>query len=215
MLTGNIFHSAVMKMSVVSPEFRERYLSNPEHPNRFEGRAVVFDGPEDYHPRIDDPALAIDENTMLFMRGAGPKGYPGAAEVVNMRAPDYLLKKGITSLVCVGDGRQSGTSGSPSILNASPEAASGGGAGADRDRRPGACSTSTPAGSTCWWTRPSSPAGASGWRRTAATSYPAHQTPWQEIQRGLVGELETGAVLEPAVKYQRIAQTKGIPRDNH
>ena len=109
-LTGNIFHSAVMKMSVISPEFRERYLSNPEHPNRFEGRAVVFDGPEDYHARIDDPALAIDENTMLFMRGVGPKGYPGAAEVVNMRAPDYLLKQGITSLVCVGDGRQSGTS---------------------------------------------------------------------------------------------------------
>ena len=126
-LTGNIFHSAVMKMSVVSGEFRERYLSNPAHPNRFEGRVVVFDGPEDYHHRIDDPALAIDENTMLFMRGAGPKGYPGAAEVVNMRAPDYLLKQGITSLVCVGDGRQSGTSGSPSILNASPEAASGGG----------------------------------------------------------------------------------------
>ena len=127
MLSGNIFHSAVMKMSVISPEFRDRYLSHPDHPNRFEGRAVVFDGPEDYHARIDDPALAIDADTMLFMRGVGPKGYPGAAEVVNMRAPDYLLKQGITSLVCVGDGRQSGTSGSPSILNASPEAASGGG----------------------------------------------------------------------------------------
>ena len=137
-LTGNIFHSAVMKMSVVSDEFRDRYLSNPEHPNAFEGRAVVFDGPEEYHRRIDDPALAIDENTLLFMRGAGPKGYPGAAEVVNMRAPDYLLKKGVSSLVCVGDGRQSGTSGSPSILNASPEAASNGAAGAGRDRRPGA-----------------------------------------------------------------------------
>jgi dihydroxy-acid dehydratase len=126
-LTGNIFHSAVMKMSVISAEFRDRYLSNPDSPDRFEGRAVVFDGPEDYHHRIDDPALAIDANTMLFMRGAGPKGYPGAAEVVNMRAPDYLLKQGVTSLVCIGDGRQSGTSGSPSILNASPEAASGGG----------------------------------------------------------------------------------------
>ena len=126
-LTGNVFHSAVMKMSVISPEFRERYLSDPNHPNHFEGRAVVFDGPEDYHHRIDDPELGIDANTMLFMRGAGPKGYPGAAEVVNMRAPDYLLKQGVTSLVCVGDGRQSGTSGSPSILNASPEAASGGG----------------------------------------------------------------------------------------
>ena len=128
MLTGNIFHSAVMKMSVISPEFRERYLSNPEHPNRFEGRAVVFDGPEDYHARIDDPALAIDENTMLFMRGAGPKGYPGAAEVVNMRAPDYLLKQGVHEprlrrrRAAVGD-----LAARPSILNASPEAASGGG----------------------------------------------------------------------------------------
>ena len=213
-LTGNIFHSAVMKMSVVSPEFRDRYLSNPDHPNRFEGRAVVFDGPEDYHHRIDDPALAIDENTLLFMRGAGPKGYPGAAEVVNMRAPDYLLKKGVTALVCIGDGRQSGTSGSPSILNGSPEAASNGplalietgdrvvldlDAGrldllvdeAELQRRREALLTD------------------------GGYHYPESQTPWQEIQRSLVGELETGAVLEPAVKYQRIAQTKGIPRDNH
>jgi dihydroxy-acid dehydratase len=213
-LSGNIFHSAVMKMSVISPEFRERYLSDPDQPNRFEGRAVVFDGPEDYHARIDDPALAIDENTMLFMRGAGPKGYPGAAEVVNMRAPDYLLKQGVTSLVCVGDGRQSGTSGSPSILNASPEAASGGGLAlietgdrvlldlnrnrldllvdeAELERRRARLEAE------------------------GGYHYPAHQTPWQEIQRSLVGELETGAVLEPAVKYQRIAQTKGIPRDNH
>jgi len=213
-LTGNVFHSAVMKMSVVSPEFRQRYLSHPDHPNRFEGRAVVFDGPEDYHARIDDPSLGIDESCMLFMRGAGPKGYPGAAEVVNMRAPDYLLKRGIDSLVCVGDGRQSGTSGSPSILNASPEAASMGGLAlietgdpvvldldsgrldvrvdeAELDRRRAALDA------------------AGGY------AYPDHQTPWQEIQRGLVGELETGAVLEPAVKYQRIAQTKGLPRDNH
>jgi dihydroxy-acid dehydratase len=213
-LSGNIFHSAVMKMSVISPEFRERYLADPAHPNRFEGRAVVFDGPEDYHARIDDPALAIDAYTMLFMRGAGPKGYPGGAEVVNMRAPDYLLKQGVTSLVCVGDGRQSGTSASPSILNASPEAASGGALAlistgdrvvldlnlnrldllvddAELARRRAALEA------------------AGGYR------YPAHQTPWQEIQRGMVGELETGAVLEPAVKYQRIAQTKGIPRDNH
>ena len=213
-LTGNVFHSAVMKMSVISPEFRARYLSHPDHPGRFEGRAVVFDGPEDYHARIDDPALAIDETCMLFMRGAGPKGYPGAAEVVNMRAPDYLLRQGVESLVCVGDGRQSGTSGSPSILNASPEAASGGGLalihtgdrvvldlGAGRldievdeeelDRRRAEL------------------------RAAGGYHYPAHQTPWQEIQRGLVGELESGAVLEPAVKYQRIAQTKGLPRDNH
>jgi dihydroxy-acid dehydratase len=213
-LGGNVFRSAVMKMSVISPEFRERYLSNPASPNRFEGRAVVFDGPEDYHARIDDPALAIDENTMLFMRGAGPKGYPGAAEVVNMRAPDYLLKQGITSLVCVGDGRQSGTSGSPSILNASPEAASMGGLAlietGDRvvlDLNAGRLDLLVPEAELA--ARRARLEAAGGYR------YPDHQTPWQEIQRAFVGELETGAVLEPAVKYQRIAQTKGIPRDNH
>ncbi len=118
-LRGNLFDNAIMKTSVISPEFRERYLSDPAHPNMFEGKAVVFDGPEDYHHRIDDPSLEIDEHTLLFMRGAGPIGYPGAAEVVNMRPPDYLIKKGVTSLACIGDGRQSGTSGSPSILNAS------------------------------------------------------------------------------------------------
>ncbi len=213
-LTGNIFHSAVMKMSVVSDEFRDRYLSNPEHPNAFEGRAVVFDGPEEYHRRIDDPALAIDENTLLFMRGAGPKGYPGAAEVVNMRAPDYLLKKGVSSLVCVGDGRQSGTSGSPSILNASPEAASNGPLAlvetGDRVRLDlNAGRLDLLVGDDELERRRAALEAAGGYR------YPEHQTPWQEIQRGLVGELETGAVLEPAVKYQRIAQTKGIPRDNH
>ena len=213
-LTGNIFHSAVMKMSVISPEFRDRYLSNPEHPNRFEGRAVVFDGPEDYHHRIDDPSLAIDENTLLFMRGAGPKGYPGAAEVVNMRAPDYLLKKGVTSLVCIGDGRQSGTSGSPSILNASPEAASGGPLALietgdrvvlDLD----ASRLDVLVDDATLLKRREKLESEGGYH------YPMSQTPWQEIQRSLVGELETGAVLEPAVKYQRIAQTKGLPRDNH
>jgi dihydroxy-acid dehydratase len=213
-LSGNIFHSAVMKMSVVSQEFRDRYLANPEHPNRFEGRAVVFDGPEDYHHRIDDPALGIDANTILFMRGAGPKGYPGAAEVVNMRAPDYLLKQGVSSLVCVGDGRQSGTSGSPSILNASPEAASGGGLAlidtgdtVRLDLNAGRLDLLV-----------DEPELARRRERLAAEGgyhYPAHQTPWQEIQRGLVGAVETGAVLEPAVKYQRIAQSQGIPRDNH
>jgi dihydroxy-acid dehydratase len=213
-LTGNIFHSAVMKMSVISPEFRERYLADPAHPNRFEGRAVVFDGPEDYHARIDDPALAIDADTLLFMRGAGPKGYPGAAEVVNMRAPDYLLRQGVTSLVCVGDGRQSGTSGSPSILNASPEAASGGGLAlietGDRvalDLNANRLDLLVDDAELA--RRRAALEAAGGYR------YPAHQTPWQEIQRGMVGELETGAVLEPAVKYQRIAQTKGLPRDNH
>ena len=126
-LKGNLFDSAIMKSSGVSDEFRDRYLSNPEDPEAFEGKAVVFDGPEDYHARIDDPAEGIDEHTILFMRGAGPVGYPGGAEVVNMQPPAYLIKKGIHSLPCVGDGRQSGTSGSPSILNASPEAAAGGG----------------------------------------------------------------------------------------
>ena len=135
-LTGNLFDTAIMKTSVISKEFRERYLSNPKDPDAFEGRAIVFDGPEDYHHRIDDPTLKIDENCMLFMRGAGPIGYPGAAEVVNMQPPAALLKKGINALPCIGDGRQSGTSGSPSILNASPEAAAGGGLAMLQDRRP-------------------------------------------------------------------------------
>jgi dihydroxy-acid dehydratase len=126
-LKGNLFDTAIMKTSVISEEFRNRYLSNPRDPDAFEGKAMVFDGPEDYHARIDDPSLGIDENTILFMRGAGAVGYPGGAEVVNMQPPDYLIKKGVHALPCIGDGRQSGTSGSPSILNASPEAAVGGG----------------------------------------------------------------------------------------
>ena len=126
-LQGNLFDSAIMKTSVISEEFRQRYLSNPADPDAFEGPVVVFDGPEEYHSRIDDPELEIDSRTLLCMRGTGPIGYPGAAEVVNMRPPAYLIKQGITSLPCIGDGRQSGTSGSPSILNASPEAAAGGG----------------------------------------------------------------------------------------
>ncbi len=213
-LRGNIFNSAVMKMSVISPEFRQRYLENPDHPNAFEGRAVVFDGPEEYHARIDDPALAIDEFTLLFIRGVGPKGYPGAAEVVNMRAPDYLLKRGVTSLVCVGDGRQSGTSGSPSILNASPEAASGGALALIRtgdrvalDLNAGTLNVLVDDAELA--SRRAELEAAGGY------AYPDSQSPWQEIQRGMVGELETGAVLEPAVKYQRIAQTRGVPRDNH
>ena len=135
-LHGNLFDSAIMKTSVISDDFRRRFLSDPQDPNAFEGRAVVFDGPEDYHRRIDDPALAIDERTILFMRGAGPIGYPGSAEVVNMQPPAALIKRGVTSLPCIGDGRQSGTSGSPSILNASPEAAAGGGLALLQDRRP-------------------------------------------------------------------------------
>ncbi|WP_211109737.1 IlvD/Edd family dehydratase [Azospirillum oleiclasticum] len=213
-LRGNLFDSAIMKTSVISEEFRTRYLSNPEDPDAFEGRAVVFDGPEDYHARIDDPALSIDETCVLFMRGAGPIGYPGAAEVVNMRAPDYLLKAGIAALPCIGDGRQSGTSGSPSILNASPEAAAGGGLAllrsGDRvriDLRAGRVDMLVPDEELT--ERRNALEAAGGY------PYPDHQTPWQEIQRSLVGQLETGAVLEPAVRYRRIAQTKGIPRDNH
>ncbi|MEH6691252.1 MAG: IlvD/Edd family dehydratase [Pseudorhizobium pelagicum] len=213
-LRGNLFSSAIMKTSVISPEFRERYLSNPDDPEAFEGRAVVFDGPEDYHKRIDDPSLAIDAHSVLFMRGAGPIGYPGAAEVVNMRAPDYLLKQGITSLACIGDGRQSGTSGSPSILNASPEAAAGGGLAllktGDRVRIDVGRGTADILISEEELAERRQTLEAHG-----GYQYPKHQTPWQEIQRGIVGQMESGAVLEPAVKYQRIAQTEGIPRDNH
>ena len=213
-MTGNLFTSAIMKTSVISDEFRTRYLSNPDDPEAFEVRAVVFDGPEDYHARIDDPALAIDERTVLVMRGTGPVGYPGAAEVVNMRPPAYLIKKGITSLPCVGDGRQSGTSGSPSILNASPEAAKGGGLALLRtddrvriDLRKGRVDALV---SDAEWD-----ARRRAFEEAGGYPYPPHQTPWQEIQRSMVGELEDGGVLEPAVRYQRIAQTMGIPRDNH
>ena len=180
----------------------------------FEGVAVVFDGPEDYHHRIDDPALGIDEHSVLFMRGAGPIGYPGSAEVVNMRAPDYLIKRGIHALPCIGDGRQSGTSGSPSILNASPEAAAGGTLGILRTGDPvridlgrGTADILLPEEELA--------ARRDALREAGGYPHPAHQTPWQEIQRGIVSQLESGMVLEPAVKYQRIAQTMGIPRDNH
>ena len=213
-MRGNLFNSAIMKTSVVTKEFRDRYLSDPDDPDAFEGEAVVFDGPEDYHHRIDDPAVGITERSVLFMRGAGPIGYPGAAEVVNMRAPDYLIKKGVHQLPCIGDGRQSGTSGSPSILNASPEAAAGGGLAllktGDRvrvDLRKSRVDVLVTPEEIVE-------------RRKALEAeggfkYPQSQTPWQEIQRAIVGQMETGAVLEPAVKYQRIAQTKGLPRDNH
>jgi dihydroxy-acid dehydratase len=213
-LRGNLFDSAIMKLSVISPEFRERYLSNPEDPDAFEGPVVVFDGPEDYHDRIDDPALGIDASTLLIMRGAGPVGYPGAAEVVNMRPPAHLIKAGIHALPCIGDGRQSGTSGSPSILNASPEAAVNGGLAllktGDRvriDLRKGEANMLISDEELAQ--RRAELEAAGGY------PYPAHQTPWQEMQRAVVGQIETGAVLEPAVKYQRLAQTIGVPRHNH
>jgi dihydroxy-acid dehydratase len=213
-LKGNLFDSAIMKTSVISEEFRARFLSNPKHPNAFEGRAVVFDGPEDYHHRIDNPVLKIDEYTLLFIRGAGAIGYPGSAEVVNMQPPAALIKRGITALPCIGDGRQSGTSGSPSILNASPEAAAGGGLAllktGDRVRIDLNKGTANILISKAEYDR----------RRAALQKhggyrYPASQTPWQEIQRGMVDQLAGGMVLKPAVKYQRVAQKAGVPRDNH
>ncbi len=211
---GNLFDSAIMKMSVISAEFRARYLSDAADPDAFEGRAIVFDGPEDYHHRIDDRSLEMAAGDVLVMRGAGPVGYPGAAEVVNMRPPSYLIADGVHELPCIGDGRQSGTSGSPSILNASPEAATGGTLAllrtGDRirvDLRRGRVDVLLDEDVLAR-------------RRTALESeggyrYPASQTPWQDMQRRLVGELETGAVLEPALEYQRIAQTKGLPRNSH
>jgi dihydroxy-acid dehydratase len=213
-LSGNLFDSAIMKTSVISAEFRARYLSNPDAPNVFEGPVAVFDGPEDYHARIDDPALGINSGTLLVMRGAGPIGYPGAAEVVNMRAPDYLLREGVRDLPCLGDGRQSGTSGSPSILNASPEAAAGGGLAllksGDRvriDLNRGTADVLIDDSALA--ARKAALEAAGGY------AYPPSQTPWQAIQRSRVGQLETGAILEGSEAFQRIAQTLGLPRDNH
>jgi dihydroxy-acid dehydratase len=213
-LKGNLFDSAIMKTSVITDEFRQRYLENPADPMAFEGTAVVFDGPEDYHARIDDPKTKITASSVLVMRGVGPVGYPGAAEVVNMRAPSYLLKKGVTALPCIGDGRQSGTSGSPSILNASPEAATTGGLALVKsgdkvriDLKKRRADMLVPAEELKA-------------RRDALDAkggypVPPSQTPWQEIQRGIVDELAHGMVLKPAVKYQKIHATFGVPRDNH
>jgi dihydroxy-acid dehydratase len=213
-LKGTLFDSAIMKTSVISPEFHERYLSNPADPYAFEGRVVVFDGPEDYHHRIDDPSLGIDEHTVLVVRGTGPLGYPGAAEVVNMQPPAALIRKGVTSLPCIGDGRQSGTSGTPSILNASPEAAANGGLAllrtgdrirVDLNKRTADILI---------------PRDELNERRAALQGHggyksPPSQTPWQEIQRGMVDQLSEGMVLKPAIKFQKVAQTFGVPRDNH
>ena len=214
-LSGNLFDSAIMKTSVISDAFRKRYLSDPNDPEAFEARAIVFDGPEDYHARIDDPMLKIDDNCVLIMRGAGPLGYPGAAEVVNMQPPAMLIENGVNELPCMGDGRQSGTSGSPSILNASPEAAAMGGLALletgdkiridlDKGRADVLLSDEI-----------------LEQRRNellAKGGYPIpeSQTPWQEIYRQNVDQLDKGMVLKSAVKYQRVAQKKGgVPRDNH
>ena len=209
-MSGNLFDAAVMKTSVITEAFAQRYLQNPNDPNAFEGKAVVFEGPEDYHHRINDPKLKITAESILFIRGVGPIGYPGAPEVVNMLPPDKLVQQGITLLPCVGDGRQSGTSGSPSILNASPEAAIGGGLALlktgdririDIDKRRADILISE----AQYAKRKKA------WRAPKLDS----QTPWQELQRQHVGQLSTGACLDFAVSYQRIAFTKGIPRDNH
>jgi dihydroxy-acid dehydratase len=198
-LHGNLFDSAIMKTSVISKEFRDRYLSDPNDPEAFEGRAIVFDGPEIYHATIDDPALAIDEHSILVMRGAGPI---------------RLIANGVHVLPCIGDGRQSGTSGSPSILNASPEAAIGGGLAVlktgDRVRVDLSRGEVNVLLSDAELQQRHKALEAAG-----GYAYPASQTPWQEMQRALIGQLESGAVLEPAVKYQRISRTKGIPRHNH
>ena len=210
-LKGNLFESAIMKTSVISAEFRQRYLSNPTSLNAFEGRAVVFDGPEDFHNQIDDPSLNIDANCVLIMRGAGPIGYPGGAEVVNMRPPSYLIKQGITSLPCLGDGRQSGTSGSPSILNASPEAADGGGLALVKNGDIiridlNACTADMLVDLVELERRQS----ALGPRPFA----PESQTPWQEIFREKVQPFPEGMILDGADEYKDIAR-KYMPRDNH
>ena len=211
-LSGNLFDSAIMKTSVISDSFRAMYLSNPEDMNAFEGRAVVFDGPDDFHHRIDDPAENIDTECILFMRGAGPIGYPGGAEVVNMRPPAYLLKKGVEALPCIGDGRQSGTSGSPSILNASPEAADGGGLALlqtgdwvriDLNQ----CSADMLV------TRDELSARARI-LETDGYAMPESQSPWQQYFREKVGPFDKGMVLKDADNYQDIAR-KFMPRDNH
>ncbi len=212
-MKGNLFDSAIMKTSVISEEFTKRYLSNPKDRNAFEGRAIVFDGPEDFHKRIDDPRLKIDAHCILFMRGAGPIGYPGAAEVVNMRPPSYLIKKGINELACVGDGRQSGTSGSPSILNASPEAAAGGGLALLKtgdmvriDLKKCTANMLVPDAEI--------EARRAALKKSGGYPIPESHSPWQQYFREKVEPLSDGMVLRGADKYRSIAK-KHIPRDNH
>ena len=207
-LKGNLFESAIMKTSVISDEFRKKFLSKPGKEGVLEGRAIVFEGSEDYHDRVNDESLNMDENCILVIRGAGPIGWPGSAEVVNMQPSDKLIKQGITELPCIGDGRQSGTSGSPSILNASPESAIGGGLAwlktgdtiqidlnkfsanmlVDQDE-------------------------IENRKKDGPPKYPENQTPWQEIYRNHAGHMSDGGVLENAVNYQKVK--KSLPRDNH
>ncbi|MGO4379972.1 IlvD/Edd family dehydratase [Pseudoduganella sp. RAF53_2] len=207
-LKGNLFNFAIMKTSVISEEFRQRYLSRPGNENVFECRAVVFDGSGDYHARINDPALNIDEDSILVIRGAGPVGWPGSAEVVNMQPPDHLIKRGIKNLPTLGDGRQSGTSDSPSILNASPESAVGGGLAYIRtgdmvriDLNKGECNMLV------------SDEELAKRKAEGIPAVPPSQTPWQELYRSTVGQMETGACMEMALKYRGVAED--MPRHNH
>jgi dihydroxyacid dehydratase/phosphogluconate dehydratase len=207
-LSGNLFDYAIMKMSVVSPDFRKRYLEEAGREGTFEGKCVVFDGSEDYHARINDPALGIDENTILVIRGAGPKGWPGSAEVVNMQPPDRLLKRGIKSLPTIGDGRQSGTADSPSILNASPESAAGGGLSWLRtgdiirlDFNKGRCDALV------------EDAEIERRKGEGIPPVPPDATPWQRLYRRTVNSLAEGATLEGATDFRQISKTP--PRHNH
>ena len=209
-MSGNLFDTAVMKMSVIDPQFRARFLSNPAHPNVFEGKAIVFEGPEDYHARIEDPDLGVEDQSVLIVRNCGPVGYPGSAEVVNMQPPASMLKRGIEALPTMGDGRQSGTSGSPSILNVSPEAAIGGGLAllqtGDRiriDLNTRKVDVLLPPGEL------------EGRRAAWVAPKLANLTPWEEIYRSMVGQLGTGGCLEPATLYLNILETRGESRNNH
>ncbi|MFS2003313.1 IlvD/Edd family dehydratase [Duganella sp. CT11-25] len=207
-LKGNLFDFAIMKTSVISPAFRARYLSKPGAENIFECRAVVFEGSGDYHDRINDPSLNIDEDSILVIRGAGPVGWPGSAEVVNMQPPDALIKRGITNLPTLGDGRQSGTSDSPSILNASPESAVGGGLAYIRtgdivrvDLNAGTCDMLVADDELA------------ARKAQGIPAFPPSQTPWQELYRSTVGQMETGACMELAVEYRGVGHT--LARHNH
>ncbi|MBY0238967.1 MAG: dihydroxy-acid dehydratase family protein, partial [Burkholderiaceae bacterium] len=200
-LKGNLFDFAIMKTSVISEQFRARYLSRPGHENVFECRAVVFESSDDYHQRINDPALGIDENSILVIRGAGPVGWPGSAEVVNMQPPDALIRRGVMNLPTLGDGRQSGTSDSPSILNASPESAVGGGLAWLRtgdmvrvDLNAGSCNVLV------------SDAELAERSKAGVPAVPPSQTPWQQLYRATVGQLASGACMELAVPYRGVAQ---------
>ena len=207
-LKGNLFESAIMKTSVISKSFKDKFLSNPGKEGVLEGKVIVFEGSEDYHDRLNDKSLDMNEKSILVIRGAGPVGWPGSAEVVNMQPSDDLIKKGITELPCIGDGRQSGTSGSPSILNASPESATGGGLAWLRTGDTVVIDLNKYTADMLV-----SPEEIEVRKKDGVPSYPASQTPWQEIQRNYVGELANGGVLENAVKYQKVK--KDLPRDNH